>query len=89
MLQRARLRKELKKAQDDNTKANEKLLEWEEKRVNFSANKKWKLYEMDEWMYCMCIDAGWFAWQGQEVRVENVWVAPHVDMEDPGGRNFI
>ncbi|KAG7363486.1 hypothetical protein IV203_026847 [Nitzschia inconspicua] len=38
--ERSRLRNELKLAQDENTKANEELLEWEEKRINFSNNQK-------------------------------------------------
>jgi hypothetical protein len=39
LLQRAQLRQDLKSIQDDNTKANERLLEWETKRVNFFAKK--------------------------------------------------
>jgi hypothetical protein len=40
ILQRAQLRQDLKTAKDDNTKANEQLIEWEEKRVKFFVNNK-------------------------------------------------
>jgi hypothetical protein len=37
--QRAGLRQQLKEAQEENYKANEQLLEWEEKRINLTTNK--------------------------------------------------